>query len=159
MHHRATSPARVSPARWQWKWRILGILRWDPDRNAIAAMFGDNFEFVGMRGEWQSPSIVMYDRNYNVLGIPATATASSCAPRRQLWPYQHDNPDYSTILPCDFIQVIGDLVACRRHGDHRTGQRAEDRVPAAARIWSTGEVQPELGLAALTGTATPATSC
>ena len=32
----------------------LGILRWDPDRNAIAAMFGDNFEFVGMRGEWQS---------------------------------------------------------------------------------------------------------
>ena len=50
----------------------LGILRWDPDRQAIAAMFGDNFDFVGLRGEWQSPSIVMYDRDYNVRGIPAS---------------------------------------------------------------------------------------
>ena len=49
----------------------LGIMRWDPDRNAIAAMFGDNFSFWWGQ-DWQSPSIVMYDRDYNVLGIPAT---------------------------------------------------------------------------------------
>lgn len=85
----------------------LGILRWDSDRNALAVMFGDNFEFRGMHGEWQSPSIVMYDRNYNVLGIPATNNRISMGRRRQLWNYQHNNPEYSTILPCDFIKVNG----------------------------------------------------
>ena len=84
----------------------LGIMRWDPYRNAIAAMFGDNFSFRWGQ-DWQSPSIVMYDRNYNVLGIPATGNRIVMAPRRQLWDYPHDNPIYSTILPCDFIRVNG----------------------------------------------------
>lgn len=83
----------------------LGILRWDPDRGAIAAMFGDNFEFVGMQGEWLSPSIVMYDNNYNVIGIPEARNRIVTARRRQLWPYGHRNPDYDTVLPCDFIRV------------------------------------------------------
>lgn len=83
----------------------LGIMRWDPDRRAIAAMFGDNFSFSWGQ-EWQSPSIVMYDANFNVLGIPAPG--NRIAPnqgRRQLWPYGHNNPDYDTVLPCDFIKV------------------------------------------------------
>ncbi|MGE2714430.1 DUF4185 domain-containing protein [Mycolicibacterium litorale] len=84
----------------------LGIMRWDPDRNAIAAMFGDNFSF-GWGQEWQSPSVVMYDRHYNVLGIPETGNRIAVAGRRQLWDYPHNNPDYSTILPCDFIRVNG----------------------------------------------------
>ncbi|MEE6177872.1 DUF4185 domain-containing protein [Mycobacterium sp. 050134] len=87
----------------------LGIMRWDPDRQAIAAMFGDNFERLGpdgrWQGEWQSPSIVMYDRDYNVLGIPEAGNCIGTGRRRQLWPYQHDNPEYSTILPCDFIKI------------------------------------------------------
>jgi hypothetical protein len=33
----------------------LGIARWDEQRNANAVMFGDNFEFWRMQGEWQSP--------------------------------------------------------------------------------------------------------
>ncbi len=37
----------------------LGIARWDDARNATAVMFGDNFEFRYLRGEWRSPSIVM----------------------------------------------------------------------------------------------------
>lgn len=84
----------------------LGIMRWDPDRNAIAAMFGDNFSF-GWGQDWQSPSIVMYDRNYNVVGIPETGNRIVMAGRRQLWDYPHNNPVYSTILPCDFIRVNG----------------------------------------------------
>jgi hypothetical protein len=85
----------------------LGIMRWDPDRNAIAAMFGDNFDFRGLRGEWQAPSIVMYDLEYNVLGIPATDNRIVMGRRRQLWAFPRPNPDYTTILPCDFIKVNG----------------------------------------------------
>jgi hypothetical protein len=87
----------------------LGIMRWDPDRNAIAAMFGDNWPQVPMTGQpWLSPSIIMYDNDYQVMGIPESGNQIVMAPRRQLWPYPHNNPDYSTILPCDFIR-IGDL--------------------------------------------------
>lgn len=86
----------------------LGIMRWDPNRQAIAAMFGDNFELVGMRGDWQSPSIVMYDRDHNVLGIPDRGNRiAHNTKRRQLWPYGHNNPDYDTVLPCDFIYLNG----------------------------------------------------
>lgn len=86
----------------------LGIMRWDADRGAIAAMFGDNYDHGFGEGEWQSPSLVMYDRNFNVLGIPTVTGIVAGGRRRQLWPYPHNNPDYSTILPCDFIKV-GDL--------------------------------------------------
>jgi hypothetical protein len=83
----------------------LGILRWDDQRNAVAAMFGDNFEFWRMGGEWQSPSIVMYDNDLNVLGVPTKDGIDPNGRRKQLWDYPHGNPDYSTILPCDFIRV------------------------------------------------------
>lgn len=82
----------------------LGIMRWDPARNAIAAMFGDNFSY-GWGQDWQSPSIVMYDSDFNVRGIPTPGNGIAVAPRRQLWNYAHENPDYDTILPCDFIRV------------------------------------------------------
>ena len=83
----------------------LGIMRWDPQRNAVAAMFGDNFEFWRMQGEWQSPSIVMYDNDFNVLGVPTKDGIDPNGRRKQLWDYPHGNPEYSTILPCDFIHV------------------------------------------------------
>jgi hypothetical protein len=84
----------------------LGIMRWDDDRGAIAVMFGDNFECEGLqpRSSWQSPSIVMYDENYNVRGIPMIGDIEQ-QPRRQLWAYDHDNAEFSTVLPCDFIRV------------------------------------------------------
>jgi hypothetical protein len=84
----------------------LGIARWDELRGANAVMFGDNFTDSHLRGEWQSPSIVMYDDDYNVLGVP-TPTGIATGPRKQLWDYPHANPEYSTILPCDFILVDG----------------------------------------------------
>jgi N-acetyl-anhydromuramyl-L-alanine amidase AmpD len=83
----------------------LGIMRWDPDRSAIAAMFGDNFRrFWG--DDWQSPSIVMYNANYDVIGVPTT-DGIRMRPRRPLWNYPHNNPDFDTVLPCDFIRVNG----------------------------------------------------
>lgn len=86
----------------------LGIARYDPQRHANAVMFGDNFTYWGMTGEWQSPSIVMYDDDYKVLGIPTADGIAASGNRQQLWPYPHNNPEYSTILPCDFIR-IGDI--------------------------------------------------
>lgn len=84
----------------------LGILRWDRERQAIAAMFGDNFSYSWGQ-DWQSPSIVMYDREHNCVGIPTKTGIVTDGMRRQLWDYPHNNPFYSTILPCDFIQVNG----------------------------------------------------
>jgi len=83
----------------------LGISRWDSARNATAVMFGDNFEFRYLQGEWRSPSIMMYNSNYDVLGIPTSGNGISRSRVRQLWPYTHNNPEYSTILPCDFIKI------------------------------------------------------
>lgn len=84
----------------------LGIPRWDAARNANAVMFGDNFQFRYMQGEWRSPSIVMYDTDYNPIGIPMTNPIGiKKQPVTQLWPYQHNNPKYSTILPTDFIKI------------------------------------------------------
>jgi hypothetical protein len=84
----------------------LGIMRWDPDRNAIAAMFGDNFELWGNQGEWLSPSIVMYDQDYNPIGVPIVENGQKTAKiarRKQIWNYRHDNGEYTTVLPCDFM--------------------------------------------------------
>ena len=52
-----------------------------------------------------SPSIVMYDKDLNVLGVPTKDGIDPNGRRKQLWDYPHNNPDYSTILPCDFIRV------------------------------------------------------
>jgi lysozyme family protein len=109
----------------------LGIMRWDPARNAIAAMFGDNFPNVGMTGwPWYSPSIVMYDSDFNVRGIPTSGNGVAMAPRRQLWDYPHRNPDYDTILPCDFIRVgewwyVAVMVSQGRLDDHGAQFRTE----------------------------------
>lgn len=83
----------------------LGIMRKDPDRHAIAIMFGDNFEFEGLNGTWRSPSVVMYDDNHKPIGIPGPHGSIEAGPVKQLWPYEHDNPEFSTVLPCDFIKV------------------------------------------------------
>lgn len=91
----------------------LGIPRWDSQRGCNTVLFGDNFSNWGMQGEWQSPSIVMYDENFDVLGIPTASGIASEGHRRQLCAYPHNNPEYSTILPTDFIRVNGIwYVAC-----------------------------------------------
>lgn len=83
----------------------LGIPRWDSSRNATAVMFGDNFEYQYLKGEWRSPSIVMYDSNFNPIGIPTSGNGISKQRVVQLWYYQHNNGQYTTVLPCDFIKI------------------------------------------------------
>ncbi|QZE10555.1 hypothetical protein SEA_SCOOBYDOOBYDOO_240 [Mycobacterium phage ScoobyDoobyDoo] len=86
----------------------LGIVRYDPARNAYAVMFGDNFSQWRLTGDWQSPSILMYDEDANLLGIPWDhGTILREGNRKQLWDYPHNNSEYTTILPCDFMHIGG----------------------------------------------------
>ena len=99
-------------------------------------MFGDNFTDEDSRGSGRAPASSCYDDDYNVLGIPTLTGIASEGHRRQLWEYPHANPEYSTILPCDFIRV-GDVVVCGSYGHSRTRQRTADGVLAvAATLWS-----------------------
>lgn len=81
----------------------LGIMRWDSDRNCIVAMFGDSFSFSWGQ-DWRSPTLACFDPDFNCLGVPVRDGVAT-QPARQLWEYGHNNPDYSTVLPCDFIRV------------------------------------------------------
>ena len=81
----------------------LGIMRWDADRNCIVAMFGDSFSF-GWGQDWRSPVLACFDTDFNCLGVPVEGGIAT-QPARQLWEYAHNNPDYSTVLPCDFIRI------------------------------------------------------
>lgn len=84
----------------------LGAVRYDAKRHAYAYLFGDNFSDRYLKGEWQSPSICMYDADHNLLGIPVRTTEiTSEGNRRQAIPYIHGNDGISTILPCDFIKI------------------------------------------------------
>ena len=81
----------------------LGIMRWDSDRNCVVAMFGDSFSF-GWGQDWRSPTLACFDTDFNCLGVPVRDGIAT-QPARQLWDYGHNNPDFSTVLPCDFIRV------------------------------------------------------
>ena len=86
----------------------LGIVAWDPKRKAYAYVFGDNFAERYMRGEWQSPSILMYDADHNLLGIPSgTTEIIGSGNRRQALDYAHNTGGISTILPCDLMRLRG----------------------------------------------------
>ena len=81
----------------------LGIMRWDSDRNCVVAMFGDSFSF-GWGQDWRSPTLACFDTDFNCLGVPIRGGIAT-QPAKQLWDYGHNNPDFSTVLPCDFIRV------------------------------------------------------
>jgi hypothetical protein len=107
----------------------LGAVAWDPKRRAFAYCFGDNFAERYLRGEWQSPSIVMYDADHKLLGIPAgTKDIIESGNRRQALPYDHMAGGISTILPCDLNRfgntwhLSGMVVGMGGLGDERATQ-------------------------------------
>lgn len=84
----------------------LGIMRRDPDRGTIAAMFGDNFTRAGdWRQGHEAPSIVMFDDDYRVKGIPAANFQTLPDQCRQQMFYRDGYPGCDTVLPCDFIKI------------------------------------------------------
>lgn len=107
----------------------LGAVCYDPKRHAYAYCFGDNFAERYLRGEWKSPSIVMYDAQHNLLGIPVgTTEIIESGNRRQALDYAHNAGGISTILPCDLNRfgntwhLSGMVVGMGGLGDERATQ-------------------------------------
>jgi len=119
----------------------LGIVREDTDRNALAVMFGDSFEFVGLKGEWRSPVIAMYDRDFKLLGIPdLNKGIRPNAMAKQLWNYEHNNPVFSTVLPTDFIRIgkawyVHVMV---------TKGLFDPNIPGSGEVWTEFQVSQDL---------------
>ena len=120
-------------------------------------VFGDNFAERYLRGEWQSPSIVMYDKDHNLLGIPAgTTDIISSGNRRQALPYDHNAGGISTILPCDMILLDGRwIMAAMIVGMGGLGDEKAHPVLQSHRPGELDQDRPVAGASR----ATPATSC
>lgn len=82
----------------------LGIPRWDAERDCWCLLFGDSWRYGFNRGEWLSPVIMCYDKEFNPIGVP-TENGVETVLAQQLWEYPHRNPEFSTVLPTDFIKI------------------------------------------------------
>lgn len=82
----------------------LGIPTRTPDGRMLF-IFGDSFEgaCVGC-GFWRSPT-GLYSTTTDLNAGVRWSGAVGGDTARQLWDYQHDNPEYSTILPSDVITI------------------------------------------------------
>lgn len=89
----------------------LGIPRWDEARGCYALVFGDSFPIRLDPDDpgWISPTIICYDPDMNPIGVPASIDGHPVVDpngrARQLWEYRHNNPEFSTVLPTDFIRL------------------------------------------------------
>ncbi|WP_086562855.1 DUF4185 domain-containing protein [Streptomyces africanus] len=84
----------------------LGVPARTPD-GRLLFVFGDTFEEARVGGGWWRSPVALYGR-FDGPGRPVVWTgAVGGRHARQLWPYDHDNPEYSTVLPSDVI-TLGD---------------------------------------------------
>lgn len=81
----------------------------------IIAVFGDTFRGKGVgQGEWMSPVAAFFsagdDPNNGINFTRAVGQGQDgSGAARQLWPYEHNNPEFSTVIPSDIIEVNGRL--------------------------------------------------
>lgn len=82
----------------------LGVPTVTPDGRMLF-IFGDTFEdaCVGC-GFWRSP-VGLYSTSTDLNAGVQWSGAVGGETAEQLWDYQHDNPEYSTILPSDIITI------------------------------------------------------
>ncbi len=86
----------------------LGVPVRTPD-GRLLFVFGDTFEEARVGGGWWRSPVALYGR-FDGPGRPVVWTgAVGGRHAKQLWPYDHDNPDYSTVLPSDVI-TLGDTM-------------------------------------------------
>jgi hypothetical protein len=88
----------------------LGVMTRTP-AGRILAVFGDTFR--GARagaGDWRAPVALFSDTTRLDDGITWHEAAGGVPSyAAQLWPYPHDNPVFSTVLPSDVI-TVGDTI-------------------------------------------------
>lgn len=112
--HAATDPLRVSKVadltgpglttRFRMEATDLGVPVRTPD-GRLLFVFGDTFEEARVGGGWWRSPVALYGR-FDGPGRPVVWTgAVGGRHARQLWPYDHNNPEYSTVLPSDVITL------------------------------------------------------
>ncbi|MFI8215760.1 DUF4185 domain-containing protein [Streptomyces sp. NPDC085932] len=86
----------------------LGVPVRTPD-GRLLFVFGDTFEEARVGGGWWRSPVALYGR-FEGSGRPVVWTgAVGGRHARQLWPYDHDNSEYSTVLPSDVITLGGSM--------------------------------------------------
>ncbi|GGP47284.1 DUF4185 domain-containing protein [Streptomyces abikoensis] len=116
--HAAAGPLRVFKvadltgpgltARFRMEATDLGVPVRTPD-DRLLFVFGDTFEEARAGGGWWRSPVALYGR-LDGPGRPVVWTgAVGGRHARQLWPYDHDNLEYSTVLPSDGITLGGTM--------------------------------------------------
>lgn len=86
----------------------LGIPVRTPD-GRLLFVFGDTFEGASVgAGWWRSPVALWSQTTDLAAGVTWSAAVGGEA-AEQLWPYEHDNPEFSTVLPSDVITIGGTI--------------------------------------------------
>ncbi|MGH8879547.1 MAG: DUF4185 domain-containing protein, partial [Stackebrandtia sp.] len=83
-----------------------GIPATTPDGRTLY-VFGDTFENAQVGGGWWRSPVALYSETTDLNAGVTWSGAVGGEAAEQLWPYEHDNPEFSTVLPSDVI-TIGD---------------------------------------------------
>ncbi|AJE81206.1 MULTISPECIES: DUF4185 domain-containing protein [Streptomyces] len=86
----------------------LGIPARTPD-GRLLFVFGDTFEGAAVgAGWWRSPVALWSGTTDLNAGVRFDGAVGGAA-AQQLWAYEHDNPQFSTVLPSDVITIGGSM--------------------------------------------------
>ncbi|SDT15752.1 DUF4185 domain-containing protein [Microlunatus soli] len=85
----------------------LGIPTRMPDGRMIF-IFGDSFARTVGDPDWRSPTALFSATTDLAAGVTWSGAFGGDR-AEQLWAYQHDNPEFSTVLPSDVITIGGSL--------------------------------------------------
>ncbi|WGW13551.1 DUF4185 domain-containing protein [Saxibacter everestensis] len=97
----------------------LGIPAVTPDGRTLF-IFGDTFENAKVgNGWWRSP-VGLYSTTKDLNSGVQWSGAVGGSVAEQLWPYVHNNPGFSTVLPTDVLTIGGSMylhvMVCRENG-------------------------------------------
>ncbi|MEV0623392.1 DUF4185 domain-containing protein, partial [Nonomuraea sp. NPDC050404] len=86
----------------------LGVPARTPDGRMLF-VFGDTFEQAKVGGGWWRSPVALYSATTDLNGGVRWSGAVGGAAAQQLWPYEHNNPVFSTVLPSDVITIGGTM--------------------------------------------------
>lgn len=86
----------------------LGIPARTPD-GRLLFVFGDTFEGAKVGAGWWRSPVALWSASTDLNAGVTWSGAVGGDAAQQLWPYEHDNPEFSTVLPSDVITVGGSM--------------------------------------------------
>lgn len=86
----------------------LGIPATTPDGRTLW-IFGDTFEEARVGGGWWRSPVGLYSTTTDLAAGVTWSGAVGGDAAEQLWWYEHDNPEFSTVLPSDVITIGGTM--------------------------------------------------